>query len=158
MADDPLVGKRFTISLARLIPAASVGSLQESMPAKKKHESPWMTSVAVLVSDREAAKKWYVEKLGLTPIYDMDHWVTVGRKGKGGQLHLCQVSEAGEGVSLEPGASGILLLVPGEFRKECQRLQKAGVEFSQPPEKATWGWYAAIRDPDGNEHYLMPET
>ncbi|MFZ1024073.1 MAG: VOC family protein [Thermoplasmata archaeon] len=128
------------------------------MPAKKKQEKPWVASVAVVVSDREAAKKWYTEKLGLTTIFDMDHWVTVGRKGKGGQLHLCQVSEAGEGVSLEPGPSGVLLLLPGDFRKECQRLEAAGVEFSQAPKKEDWGWGAAIRDPDGNEHFLMPES
>ncbi|HXQ95279.1 MAG TPA: VOC family protein [Thermoplasmata archaeon] len=122
----------------------------------KKAKTPMVASVAVVVSDRTAARTWYTEKLGLDLVADDDHWVVVGRDGEGGQLHLCQRSEAGDGVELEPGPSGILLLVPGEFRKECARLKQDGVEFTSGPEKAPWGWYASVRDPDGNEHYLMP--
>ncbi len=128
------------------------------MPAKAKGAgAPWMTSVAVVVTDRAAAKEWYRRRLGLDLLADDGHWVLVGRKGKGGGLHLCQVSEAGEGVALEPGNSGLLLQVPGEFAAECARLKANGVAFAHDPEKTDWGWYATIRDPDGNEHTLMPE-
>jgi catechol 2,3-dioxygenase-like lactoylglutathione lyase family enzyme len=122
----------------------------------KKSKASMVASVAVVVSDRSAARTWYTETLGLDLVANDDHWVVVGRKGEGGQLHLCQRSEAGEGVEMEPGPSGILLLVPGDFRKECARLKDGGVEFTSGPEKAPWGWYASVRDPDGNEHYLMP--
>jgi catechol 2,3-dioxygenase-like lactoylglutathione lyase family enzyme len=124
------------------------------MPAKRS-TTPWVASVPVVVSDREASKKWYTEKLGLRLKVDEDHWVAVG--GKGTDLHLCQASEnQPEPIPLEPGPSGIVLALPGDFRKECARLEKAGVEFSQAPKKAPWGWYATVRDPDGNEHHLMP--
>jgi lactoylglutathione lyase len=122
----------------------------------KKAKAAMVASVAVVVADRSNAREWYTEKLGLDLVADDDHWVVVGRKGEGGQLHLCQRSEAGDGQEMEPGNSGILLLVPGDFRKECARLKENGVEFTQEPQKAPWGWYASVRDPDGNEHSLMP--
>jgi catechol 2,3-dioxygenase-like lactoylglutathione lyase family enzyme len=122
----------------------------------KRSHTALVASVAVVVADRTAAKEWYTKKLGLDLVADDDHWIVVGRKGAGGQLHLCQRSEAGDGVELEPGPSGILLLLPGDFPKACARLKSAGVEFSSGPERASWGWHASVRDPDGNEHSLMP--
>jgi predicted enzyme related to lactoylglutathione lyase len=128
--------------------------------AKKSRNSPWVASVPVVVSDREASKKWYTEKLGLALTADEDHWITVGgARGKGSNLHLCQASEnQPEPIPLEPGPSGIVIVLSGNFLKECKRLEESGVEFSHQPEKAPWGWYATIRDPDGNEHNLAPAS
>ncbi|MCI4324847.1 MAG: VOC family protein [Thermoplasmata archaeon] len=124
--------------------------------SKPKSRAPMVATVAVVVADRSAAKSWYTEKLGMHLLADDDHWLVVGRKGEGGQLHLCQRSEAGEGVEMEPGPSGVLLLLSGDFRRACAALKDGGVEFTQGPEKAPWGWCATVRDPDGNEHFLMP--
>ncbi|MCI4328507.1 MAG: VOC family protein [Thermoplasmata archaeon] len=124
--------------------------------SKPKSRAPMVATVAIVVADRTAAKDWYTSKLGMNVLADDDHWVVVGRKGEGGQLHLCQRSEAGEGIEMEPGTSGILLLLAGDFRKACAGLKESGVEFTQGPEKAPWGWCATVRDPDGNEHFLMP--
>ena len=118
--------------------------------------SLWMNSVAVMVSDRERSKAWYRDHLGLSVLADEDHWVAVGGRGLGGAIHLCLVSEAGEGAALEPGNTGILLRVKGNFEKACQALEAAGVTFSTPPTKADWGTYAVVADPDGNEIALMP--
>jgi lactoylglutathione lyase len=126
------------------------------MPSKE-HESLYVASVPIVVSDRTASKAWYTEKLGLSLIDDEDHWVTVGAKGTGTVLHLCQASENQPApIPLEPGPSGIVFGVPGDFLKECAHLKTAGVEFAHAPEKAPWGWYATIRDPDGNEFLLGP--
>jgi catechol 2,3-dioxygenase-like lactoylglutathione lyase family enzyme len=120
-------------------------------------KTPWVASVPIVVSDREASKKWYTEKLGLVLIDNQDHWVTVGGKDEGTVLHLCQASEnMPKPIPMEPGPSGIVIAIPGDFLAECQKLKERGVEFSHPPENAPWGWYATIRDPDGNEHYLAP--
>jgi len=126
----------------------------------KNSKTPWVASVPVVVSDREASKKWYTEKLGLIVVDDQDHWVTVGGgDGKGSVLHLCQASEnMPKPIPMEPGPSGIVIVLPGDFVLECQRLKERGVEFSHPPENAPWGWFATIRDPDGNEHYLAPSS
>ncbi len=131
------------------------------MAAKPKAtptSAPTFLSVAVVVSDRAKAVKWYTETLGLDHLSDMEHWQTVGRKGKGGALHLCQVSEYDPKGALEPGNSGIAFTLPGDFVKACGALEARGVKFSSPPTKADWGWGAAIVDPDGNEIYLTPES
>ncbi|HYA57835.1 MAG TPA: VOC family protein [Thermoplasmata archaeon] len=134
------------------------------MPPKKRAPSPpegpkpYFASVAVVVSDKQKAADWYTKVLGLDLIDRQDHWVTVGRKGKPGVLHLCQTTDFEPGSQLEPGNSGILLALPGEdFSAACSALKSNGVAFSHEPEKAEWGWWAMIRDPDGNEHTVMPE-
>jgi predicted enzyme related to lactoylglutathione lyase len=125
--------------------------------AKKAEPSVWVSSVPIVVSDRRVSKNWYTRLLGLDLIDDDDHWVTVGAAGKGGILHLCQASEnQPTPIPLEPGPSGIVIHISGDFVKECQRLERAGVAFSHPPEKAPWGWFATVRDPDWNELHLTP--
>jgi catechol 2,3-dioxygenase-like lactoylglutathione lyase family enzyme len=125
--------------------------------AEKSHHGPWLASVPVVVSDKAASKKWYTEKLGLDLIDDEEHWVTVGAKGKGSVLHLCQASENyPHPIPLEPGPSGFVLAIPGDFVSSCKRMEQAGVVFAHQPEKAAWGWFAIVRDPDGNEHNLAP--
>jgi catechol 2,3-dioxygenase-like lactoylglutathione lyase family enzyme len=124
---------------------------------KKTESGPYVVSIPVVVSDREASKRWYTEKFGLKLVDNDDHWVTVGGGGKTAVLHLCQASENRPApIPMEPGPSGLVLAVPGDFVAECARMKAAGVEFAHDPEKAPWGWYATVRDPDGNEHYLAP--
>ncbi|MGP8078711.1 MAG: VOC family protein [Thermoplasmata archaeon] len=134
------------------------------MPPKRSRPSspapapaPYFASIAVVVSDRRRAQEWYTKKLGLDLIDSEDHWVTVGRTGKDGVLHLCQTTEFDASGTLEPGNSGIQLRLPGkDFEESCQALKGRGVEFAREPEKAEWGWWAVVRDPDGNEHMLAP--
>lgn len=127
-------------------------------PKKSAPNGPYFASVAVVVSDPEKSLDWYTNKLGLDVIDHEDHWITVGRKGRGGKLHLCGPL-GGERPSLEPGNSGILLLLPGkDFQQSCAELERRGVVFSLPPTTESWGTYAMVRDPDGNEHSLMPEA
>ena len=130
------------------------------MPAKTPKSPtvvPRFMSVAVVVSDRQKAVKWYTEKLGLDHVADEDHWQAVGRKGTTGALHLCQVSEFDPKAPLEPGNTGIAFTLPGDFVTSCHELETRGVDFASPPTKYDWGWGATIRDPDGNEIYLAPE-
>lgn len=134
-------------------PGSSMLAKKATIPAES---GPWVTSVPVVVSDRKASKDWYTTRFGLDLIDDDGHWVTVGRKGKGSVLHLCQASENRPPIPLETGPSGIVFTVPGDFQAACARMKEAGVAFSQEPVKAEWGWYATVRDPDGNEHYLSP--
>jgi catechol 2,3-dioxygenase-like lactoylglutathione lyase family enzyme len=126
-------------------------------PKKPASVAPRFMSVAVVVSDRKKAVKWYTETLGLDRLVDSDHWQTVGTKGNAA-LHLCQVSEFDAKAPLEPGNSGIALALPGDFVKSCAALEARGVKFSSPPTKYDWGWGASILDPDGNELYLAPES
>ncbi len=135
------------------------------MPAKKRTApqrssgttaKPAFASVAVVVSDRERSLDWYTKNLGLDLVDRMDHWVTVGRKGQNGLLHLCQISEIDPSAPLESGNSGILLSLRGDFPTACAALEARGVRFTSPPKKEPWGWTATIADPDGNEIWLGP--
>lgn len=114
-------------------------------------------SIAVLVSDKQRSVDWYTRNFGLDLVENFDHWITVGQKGEGGLIHLCQTSDWSDGETLEPGNQGIQFRLPGDFRTACEALAANGVKFSQPPSKEEWGWWAMVVDPDGNEISLAPE-
>jgi len=125
-------------------------------PVRNPRAKPHFSSVAVVVSDRHRSVKWYTENLGLDHIVDMDHWQTVGEKGRPTELHLCQVSEYDDKAPLEPGNTGIAFHLSGDFVAACGALRARGVEFTVPATKAEWGWWAMVKDPDGNELCLTP--
>jgi catechol 2,3-dioxygenase-like lactoylglutathione lyase family enzyme len=108
-------------------------------------------SVAVLVSDAQKSKKWYVEKLGFTVESDEEHWVTVGPSGSSTLLHLCETD------SLEPGNSGITLRTDN-LDATYKALKQKGVEFARELAPSEWDAnmkYAMLKDPDGNEFWLV---
>jgi predicted enzyme related to lactoylglutathione lyase len=116
-------------------------------------------SVAVAVTNREQAAKWYIEKLGFKLLEDADgHWTTVGDKSGKFQLHLCEVGgRAGKKPpKSEVGNTGILLVTDEPFLRACAKLKKNGVKFSMPPAKMPWGYVAKFLDPDGNEFWFNP--
>jgi catechol 2,3-dioxygenase-like lactoylglutathione lyase family enzyme len=127
-----------------------------SKSAKSAKVVPEFLSVAVVVSDRQKAVEWYTKVLGLERVANMDHWQTVGQKGRAGVLHLCQVTEYDPKGALEPGNTGIAFSLHGDFPEACAALQSRGVKFSSPPTKYDWGWGATVVDPDGNEISLVP--
>jgi catechol 2,3-dioxygenase-like lactoylglutathione lyase family enzyme len=124
--------------------------------AASKLPKATFSSVAVVVSDKRRSLEWYTRNLGLDVILEMDHWITVGRKGHGGVLHLCQTSDYDTSLPPESGNTGIQLLLPGEFAAACAALEANGVRFTNPATKSEWGWWATIADPDGNEISLGP--
>ncbi len=133
------------------------------MPRSKKPRSPRIPKVAffsttLVVADRRRSVAWYTETLGLDLVQDMGHWVTVGRKGGGGLIHLCETSEVGIPERPEPGIAGIELKFPGDFRAGCAALKARGVRFASPPTKRPWGWFAGIVDPDGHQLTIMPAS
>ncbi|MGI0129410.1 MAG: VOC family protein [Thermoplasmata archaeon] len=126
-------------------------------PTKRSHRTKAVfSSVAVVVSSRKRSIKWYADKLGLDVLAAHGHWVTVGRKGRDGVLHLCQASDWEDPIPLEKGLTGICFKLSGDFETACTALRKKGVEFTRPPTKRDWGWGARIPDPDGNEFDLHP--
>ncbi len=119
----------------------------------------YLSSIAIEVSNRQRALDWYTQKVGLDLLQDMGHWVTVGRRGSKARIHLCEWSEVSDGDPIEPGLLGITLKVPGgerEFLAACRTWKARGVRFGRPPSRRPWGWYARLKDPDGNEFMVMP--
>ncbi len=116
-------------------------------------------SVAVAVTDRKKAAKWYAKTLGFRVLDDDDeHWTTVGDRSGKFRLHLCEVGgrPGKKPPKSEVGNTGILLVTNEPFRAECARLVRRGVKFSQPPRKMPWGWVSKFLDPDGNEFWFVP--
>jgi lactoylglutathione lyase len=113
------------------------------------------TDVAVVVSDAQRAKKWYVEKLGFKVVLDRGHAVAVSPNVKAASvvLHLCGDNFA----SLEPGNTGIAFTA-GDFDKTCEELRMKGVRFSMPPKNEEGYKMAKFLDLDGNEFWLFESS
>ncbi len=116
-------------------------------------------SVAVAVSDRKKAAKWYVSTLGWKVLDDdPEHWTTVGDRSGRFRLHLCEVGgrPGRKPPRSEVGNTGILMTTDEPFLRACARLKAKKVRFSMPPREMPWGWLAKFLDPDGNEFWLNP--
>jgi len=105
--------------------------------------------VAVVVPDGSAAKKWYTRTLGMKVVDDDGHWITVSPGGSGTVLHLCEGKP-------EPGNTGIAFACHG-IDETFTALKERGVEFSRAPVDMGWGKHAILKDPWGNEFWLMEE-
>ncbi len=123
--------------------------------SRAKKPDLYLFATTIMVSDRRRSVEWYTQKLGFDIVQDMGHWVTVGRKGAGGLLHLCQGSEIGE--ELSPGNQGITFHVRGNFEAQIAELEGRGVRLDAPVTRRPWGMFARISDPDGNVITLNPE-
>jgi catechol 2,3-dioxygenase-like lactoylglutathione lyase family enzyme len=118
-------------------------------------------SVAVAVTDRKEAARWYVKKLGLRLVDDdPEHWTTVGDRSRRFLLHLCEVGDhpGRKPPRSEVGNTGILFATNESMARTYARMRRRGVRFSLPPKRFPWGWVAKFLDPDGNEFWLNPGT
>jgi catechol 2,3-dioxygenase-like lactoylglutathione lyase family enzyme len=124
-------------------------------------------TIAVVVSDRKEALRWYTQVLGLNVAYigpsvsnpdpkvqgSFDapgHWIELGPTKPKTRIHLCELSDH----RTEPGPTGITFLT-SDINSEYDKLKRHGVRFLSQPEKMDWGeWLCAFADPDGNEFDL----
>jgi catechol 2,3-dioxygenase-like lactoylglutathione lyase family enzyme len=124
-------------------------------------------TIAVVVSDKRRALRWYTDVLALPVAYigpaesssdptvqgtpdDPGHWIELGRGRPRTRPHLCELSDH----HLEPGPVGITLLTDDTL-SDCRRLKAKGVRFLSEPQKMDWGeWLCDFADPDGNEFIL----
>jgi catechol 2,3-dioxygenase-like lactoylglutathione lyase family enzyme len=103
--------------------------------------------------DVAASMRFYVDLLGFELLEEV--------QGPGVPVYARLKAPQGEGTI------ALHLLAPGEelhtggvrlyfevknLDRFCQRLEKAGAHFSQPPKLMPWGWkHAYLDDPDGHE-------
>ena len=111
------------------------------------------TDDAVVVSDAQKARKWYVEKLGFKVVLDRGHAICVGPNvSEGGIfLHLCGDNYA----PLEPGNTGIGFNA-GDFDRTCDDME-ARVKFSMCTNEDGYK-VAKFLDLDGNEFWLFESS
>jgi catechol 2,3-dioxygenase-like lactoylglutathione lyase family enzyme len=106
--------------------------------------------ISVPVSDQDRAKAFYVEKLGFEATRDDDsvpgiRWVQVTPSGGSVSFALVTWFETMPAGSLQG-----LVLGSDDLERDCEELQKKGVEFERPLQEQPWGTEAVVRDPDGN--------
>lgn len=105
--------------------------------------------VAVPVSDVDAAKKFYSEKVG----FNLDHDHRVSNTMRFVQLtppgSACSIA-IGEGITdAPPGSAPNLQLVVSSIQEARAELVGRGVEVS-PIQEFPWGSFLFFQDPDGN--------
>ena len=126
-----------------------------------------LDTVAIVVSDRRKALRWYRDVLGLPITYigplesntdpnvqgsieNPGHWIEIGPSRPLTRVHLCELSDH----RTEPGPTGITFLTDN-IQNDYDRLRSMGVHFLYRPRQMDWGeWLCEFADPDGNEFDL----
>jgi len=113
------------------------------------------TDVAVVVSDAQKAKKWYVEKLGFKVVLEKEHAIVVSPNVKGNSLLLHLTGD--NFAPLEAGNTGIGFTAD-DFDRTCEELRNNGVRFSMPPKNEGAYKMTKFLDLDGNEFWFFESS
>ena len=110
-----------------------------------------VTVVSVPVSDQQAAKSFYVERLGFEVLAqatfgDDLHWIQVGPEGSQASLTLVTWFD-----QMPAGSLRGLVIETDDLDQDYERLTANGVTFLGPPSPQPGGTFATLRDPDGNQ-------
>ncbi|GAD83758.1 VOC family protein [Nocardia asteroides NBRC 15531] len=120
--------------------------------------------VTVYVTDQDAAKQWYLDKLGFVETADVSmgdngfRWVTIAHPDHT-ELEVTLMvpgppltDDLADAIrrALADGTHGALGLRTADCQKTFEELTAKGVEFVQPPAARPYGTEAIIRDNSGN--------
>jgi catechol 2,3-dioxygenase-like lactoylglutathione lyase family enzyme len=119
--------------------------------------------VTLYVTDQDAARDFYVDKLGSEPRADVSmgdgfRWVTIGHPTQP-ELEITLMvpgppldEEMAQAVkrALSNGSMGGFGLSTDDCEKTYEQLSAQGVEFPQPPARRPYGVEAVMRDNSGN--------
>jgi catechol 2,3-dioxygenase-like lactoylglutathione lyase family enzyme len=123
-----------------------------------------LTFTQIYVLDQDAARDFYVDKLGFEVRSDahMDNgfrWLTVGLKSQP-EIQIILMKIDGPNLDKDTAASlrrlleqGILcggVLETSDCRQDYEDLKAKGVEFSSPPVDRFYGIEAVMKDNSGN--------
>jgi uncharacterized glyoxalase superfamily protein PhnB len=120
--------------------------------ARKQPAAPTFNHAMVYSRNVGAALPFYRDVLGLKVIEQMEHagrcvYARLGSPGGTLALHTLE-----PGKTMPPEDVIRLYFEIKNLDKFCDRLQEAGVKFSQLPQTMPWGWkHAYLDDPDGHE-------
>ncbi|MGA0568556.1 VOC family protein [Rathayibacter sp. KR2-224] len=105
---------------------------------------------SIPVSDPDRAREFYVDTLGFTLVSDTmmgedQRWIQVVPPGAETSITLVTWFD-----SMPAGTVRGLVLETDDLGADIDRLTNAGVAFDTGVERAPWGQYAQLSDPDGN--------
>ena len=118
-----------------------------------------ISTVSVVVSDQDRALAFYTEKLGLELQMDapmgQSRWIQLAPKGAQTSLVLGMPTsdmppEVYERTKSMMGGFTNFILNVDDMDATYAELSGRGVEFVDKPSQQPWGWWATIKDPDGN--------
>jgi predicted enzyme related to lactoylglutathione lyase len=110
-----------------------------------------ITVVSVPVSDQQAAKRFYTEKVGFEVLAEASfgddmRWVQVGPAGSQASLTLVNWFD-----EMRPGSLRGLVVETDDLDDDYERMSGRGVPFLGPPAPQPGGTFATLKDPDGNQ-------
>jgi catechol 2,3-dioxygenase-like lactoylglutathione lyase family enzyme len=131
-----------------------------------------MSHATIFVLDQEAAKDFYVNKLGFELKMDASmengfRWLTVSPKGQP-NLEIILMATTNPKIDLEDSemlrvliGKGVLgggVLETADCQKTYAELKAKGVEFIQPPVERFYGVEALLKDNSGNWFSMTQRT
>ena len=118
-----------------------------------------ISTVQINVRDQDKALEFYTTKLGFEKVMDEPmgpdmRWVQLA-PGKGSQTGLVLFKPAPGMPAYEKAVESIggyasFIFNVEDMEATCRDLVAKGVEFVDQPSKQPWGWWASIKDLDGN--------
>ena len=115
-------------------------------------------TVTLYVSDQDRAKAFYTQKLGFAermdaPMGPDNRWLELAPGRGETSLVLMKPAPDMPGHDLAAsmvGSWATFIFAVDDIQATHQELTARGVEFVEPPSKQEWGWWAMLKDPDGN--------
>ena len=115
-------------------------------------------SSQIFVSDQDKAKAFYTEKLGFAvrmdaPMGPDTRWLELAPGTGETSLVLMKPAEGMPDYELAKsliGSWATFIFSVDDINATYQELTARGVEFAEPPAKQEWGWWAVLKDQDGN--------
>ena len=118
-----------------------------------------ISTVSVVVSDQDRSLAFYTQKLGFELQMDapmgQSRWIQLAPKGAQTGLVLAKPTEDmpaeiyARTKAMMGGFTNFIFNVD-DMQGTCSELESRGVEFVDKPAQQAWGWWATIKDPDGN--------
>jgi len=121
-----------------------------------------IASTSVYVSDQDRALDFYTKQLGFETRSDQamgpnaPRWIEVAPPGAQTRLVLYKPTPEMPGASTYEDALAQIgkfvnfIFEVDDMQATHAELSARGVEFADPPAQQFWGWWATIKDPDGN--------
>jgi len=118
-----------------------------------------INSVSVVVSDQDRSLAFYTQQLGFELQMDapmgQSRWIQLAPKGAQTSLVLGKATEdmppeIYERMKSMMGGFTNFILNVDDMDATYSELTSRGVEFVDKPSQQPWGWWATIKDPDGN--------
>jgi predicted enzyme related to lactoylglutathione lyase len=116
-------------------------------------------SVSVVVTDQDRSLAFYTDKLGFELQMDapmgQSRWIQLAPKGAQTSLVLGTPTndmppDVYERAKSMIGGFANFIFGVDDMQATCDELSARGVEFVDKPSQQSWGWWATIKDPDGN--------